>query len=442
MESGGATARATLSPSHPLTETQWREFLLAAGIQPDSTRPEQIFPLLRSLPLEAILRASHAVFSRYQDPIRWPFQPTIESGNGNGNGNSNSNGIITDLPIEKFRRGEFLQVPILTGFNSNEGTVFCSPRVDTNEQFLDKFTTMIPRLRTPDLAALSRLYPDPVASPTSPYAKVPPGFGRQWSRYEAAYAHYAYICPVLQSGHFYSNSKQHRDRNHHHPAPPPAPAQATTRSRSTDSTTIDDPPVWVYEFAALSRPYYGGKANHVDEAVLVSHDMNALSPFPGLVQTSDAMHGAWVRFIATGDPNHPNPTAAAAPGCGGGGGGVGRNDNNNDDDDDDKNEKKKVLPVLWPRFSSPFVGDTDLSPGRLRRKGSRDEAGEEGCGRVMVFGSGNTERMGDASGRDRGTPAKVVRLTDGAVEECRFWWERVELSEGMGRRLRGDQARL
>lgn len=406
MESGGATARATLSPSHPRTEAQWREFLLAAGVQPDSTRPEQILPLLRSLPLEAILRASGAVFSRYQDPIRWPFQPVIESGN------DKSGGIITDLPIEKFRRGEFLKVPILTGFNSNEGTVFCSPRVETNEEFLEKFTIMIPRLSTPDLAALTRVYPDPVSSPTSPHAKVPPGFGRQWSRYEAAYAHYAYICPVLQTGHFYS-SQPHADK---------------TR---TDEAEF---PVWVYEFAALSRPDYGGKANHVDEAVVVSHNMNVLAPFPGLVETSDAMHGAWVRFIATGDPN---PASAPAPA-------LGRNNNNNNNNNNfnekQEEEEEKKMPV-WPRFSSPFVGDSELSPGRLRRKGkSSGEA--EGCGRVMVFGSGNTERMGDAGGRDWGTPAKVVGLTDGEVEECGFWWERVELSEGMGRRLHGDKARL
>lgn len=407
MESGGPTARATLSPSHPRTEAQWQEFLLEAGIQSDSTTtttttdPDQIFPLLRSLPLDTLLRASNAVFSRYQDPIRWPFQPVIESDDKNGR-------LITDLPINTFRQGRYLKIPILTGFNSNEGTVFCSPRVDTNEDFLVKFTTMIPGFQTPDLAALCRVYPDPVTDPTSPYANVPPGFGRQWSRYEAAYAHYAYICPVLQTGHFYSNNDQ----------------KGQDEKEQDPSSSSLSPPVWIYHFAALSRPDFGGKSNHVDEAVLVSHDMNAIGQFPGLVATSDAIHGAWVRFIATGNPN---PTTT----------------NNNHDDGNNNNNSNTTTVEVWPRFSSPFLGDTDVSPGQLRRKSHHQGGGgsdDDGWGKVMMFGSGNDERMG---GGNRGTPAKVLCLSTKEVDECQFWWERVELSEGLGRRLlAGRRAKL
>ncbi|KUI58762.1 Para-nitrobenzyl esterase [Cytospora mali] len=280
MESGGATARATLSPSHPRTEGQFREFLIGCGIQPDQTPADQIFPILRALPLETILAASSFVFARYQDP----------------------------------------------------GTVFTSPQIDTNDDFLARFCTMIPGLDAADLQQLVSLYPDPVANPTSPHARVPPGFGRQWARYEAAYAHYA----------------------------------------------DDPPPVWIYHFAALARPDLGGKANHCDEAAVVAHDMAAIGAFPGLVRTSEAMHGAWTR---------------------------------------------------------PFVGDTATSPGQLRRKGGAEM---EGCGRVMMFGLGNDERLGDAGHRTPGWPATVVRLTEAELERCKFWWERVELSEGMGRRLDGS----
>lgn len=389
MESGGPTARATLSPCHPRTECQWREFLLAASIFPNTNNAatampsDQIFARLRALPLGNIIAASNAVFSRYQDPIRWPFQPVIESDDGADNGQ-----LITDLPISSFRRGKYLQIPILTGFNTNEGTVFCSPRVDTNEQFLSKFTTMIPGLSNADLEELMKVYPDPVTQPDSQYGNVPPGFGRQWVRYEAAYAHYAYICPVLQTGHFYSHSDDSDSCPRKEEKAPP-------------------PQVWIYNFAAFSRPDFGGKANHVDEAVIVSHDMGAIGQFPGLVATSDAMHGAFVRFIATGNPN--------------------------------PNQQKE----WWPRFQSPLEGDMDQTtwPGRLRRKNHRTSGQQEDTyGQVMMFGADNDERMG---GTNRGTPATVRRLSEGEVEECRFWWERVELSEGMGRRLAiGGRARL
>ncbi|ROW17297.1 hypothetical protein VPNG_01088 [Cytospora leucostoma] len=337
MESGGATARATLSPNHPRTEAQFREFLIACGIQPDQIAADRIFPLLRSLPLGTILAASTSVFARYQDPIRWPFQPVIErTGGQRGDGEVV---IIRDLPISTFRRGDHVRIPVLAGFNTNEGTVFTSPAVETNDDFLRKFTAMIPDLTAADLQRLAALYPDPVADPSSPYARVPPGYGRQWARYEAAYSHYAYVCPVLQTGHFYSGGNGNSDNSDDH-------------SDEDEDEDDDPPPVWIYHFAALARPDLGGKANHCDEAAVVAHDMAAIGPHPGLVRISDAMHGAWARFVATGDPN----------------------------------------------------------PAHI------DELGAAGRGTP-------------------GLPATVVRLTDGEVERCRFWWERVDLSEGMGRRL-------
>lgn len=429
MESGGATARATLSSRHPRTEAQWREFLLEAGLQqPDSIPPGQLFARLRALPLDALLRASGTVFARYQDPIRWPFQPVVEeecSSSGGGR-----DGMITDLPIAKFRRGEFLRVPVLTGFNTNEGTVFCSPRVDRDDEVLGRFATMVPGLTDADLAALGRLYPDPVAGEEekekNPYAEVPPGFGRQWSRYEAAYAHYAYICPVLQSGHFYSNAGvdgRHHDNNNHNRSNNNSLEMSETQEKDDGGSA---PPIWVYHFAALSRPDFGGKANHVDEAVVVAHDMRALAPFPGLVRTADAMHGAWVRFVATGDPNPPSPSPAISQSS----------------RPASSSSTTTITTPYWPRFTSPLVGDTTHTrthtPGRLVPRVGGDGDGRSSSsryGRVMLFGAGNDERMGGAGRRDPGTPARVAGLTAHEVDQCRFWWERVELSEGMGRRL-------
>lgn len=232
MESGGATARATLSPSHPRTEGQFKDFLIACGIQPDQVAPDQVFPLLRSLPLETILAASSSVFARYQDPIRWPFQPVIEKSRPGSGGGDDDGGVISDLPINTFRRGAHLRIPVLAGFNTNEGTVFTPPGIETNDDFLARFLLMIPNLDSSDLQRLSALYPDPATKPSSPYTRVPPGFGRQWARYEAAYAHYAYICPVLQTGHFYSGGGDDGDDGG------------------------NPPPVWIYRKQLSPRPRF------------------------------------------------------------------------------------------------------------------------------------------------------------------------------------------
>lgn len=408
MESGGATARATLSPTHPRTEAQFREFLVACGIQPDHISPDQTFPLLRALPLGTILAASSSVFARYQDPVRWPFQPVVERA-----GARRSDAIIRDLPIRTFRRGDHLRVPVLAGFNTNEGTAFASPAVETDGDFLRRFAAMVPGLGAAGLRRLSALYPDPAADPSSPYARVPPGYGRQWARYEAAYSHYAYVCPVLQTGHFYSGGG--------------------SSGRGGEGEAGDPPPVWIYHFAALARPDLGGKANHGDEAAVVAHDMAAIGPHPGLVRVAGAMHGAWARFVATGDPN-----PARIDGSSGGEQGQEqeRRQQQGQQGQTPTTSTSTSTAPFWPRFTSPLVGDTETSPGRYRRRGDGDDAAGA-PGRVMMFGLGNDERLGPAGRGAPGLPATVAGLAGAEVERCRFWWGRVELSEGMGRRLAG-----
>lgn len=337
-------------------------------------------------------------------------------------------GIITALPITRFRAGQFLRIPILTGFNSHEGAVFCNPATHTTATFLSKFTTLLPALATPDLTLLAALYPDPATDPSSPYTAVPPGFGQQWARYEAAYAHYAYICPVVQTAHFYSTSfyGHYDDKGSGDAAAAAAAAAAVQTQAKGEAVKAEEeaPPVWVYHFAALSRAELGGKANHGDEAVVVAHDMAALAGCPGLVRTSAAMHGAWVRFVVSGDPNH-RPTGASfetsssSSSSTASGGGSQR----------------------WPRFSSPFIGDTTAAPGRLRRRAGGG-GGSDSWGQVMLFGEGNDERCRDGGSRNPGNPVRVVKLSEHEVAQCKYWWERVELSQGTGRRLESGRARL
>lgn len=64
----------------------------------------------------------------------------------------------------------------------------------------------------------------------------------------------------------------------------------------------------------------------------------------------------------------------------------------------------------WPRFQSPF-GD--------------------GCGggELLVFGKGNDEAAG---GKSEGVAVRKRILTDEEMAQCKFWWERMGLSQGMG----------
>ncbi|KAK4190156.1 putative cholinesterase [Podospora australis] len=359
LESGATTARAVFYPTHPRHLIQFREFLAAADA--GNVPEEEIFSHLRSLPLEKIVAASKVVWDKYVSSVTWPFQPVIDGPNPFANSShlNPSLPIIPDLPITSWLNGTHLKIPIITGYNSNEGTVFIPPLASTNEDFRSFFQGLIPTLTPSDLDALEKLYPDPVTSPANnPYLSVPEEKGPQWARLDAAYSHYAYICPVLQTAHYLSLSG------------------------------VSD--VYVYKYAATSL---WGTANHGDEAPVVAHDMEFLgygkNQKAGLRAVSDAMHGMFSKFIAS---PAGNPSI--------------------------KGEED------WPRFVSP-LGSQGFWKDVVRGK----------KGKIMVFGEGNNERDRNIKKEERqkGTAAKVEVMSALEKEACRFWWERVWLSQGLGR---------
>ncbi|XXG97082.1 hypothetical protein Hte_003377 [Hypoxylon texense] len=347
LESGGSLARATFVPTHPLHEQQLQQFLVACGL--GDTPDDKIFDELRALPLDKVVSASNSVWNRWNPSLRWAFQPVID---GPG-------GIIPDLPINSWNKGNVLRIPILTGFNTNEGAIFVSTKASDSSAMQNLMTGIDPALNKTDISTLNTLYPDP-SSPIGQklyVIKPPNGFGTQFWRLDDAYAHYAYICPVLQQAHL-------------------------------ASTAQDAGPVYTYHYAARSAAY--GGADHGDEAPVVTHDMNVIGNYPGIVTMADDMIGYWSRFATTGNPNRPAGSTA--------------NDTS----------------IEWPKFVSPFINDTTTSDN------------SNNTDTVALFGQGNDERMGVRGRQNRGVPVERSNLTERTQDECRFWWNRILLSEGFG----------
>ncbi|KAI2634251.1 alpha/beta-hydrolase [Hypomontagnella submonticulosa] len=284
LESGGSTARATFVPTHPLHEQQFQEFLVQCGLQ--DTPDDKIFEELRALPLDKLVAASNAIWRRWNASLRWPFQPVVD---GPG-------GIIPDLPIKSWEKGNVLRIPIMTGWNTDEGAVFIPSKADNPSAVVNLMSDIIPAMNKTDLNTIDTIYPDPSSAVGQKLyiTKPPAGFGTQFWRLDDAYGHYAYICPVLQTAHL-------------------------------ASTAQDAGPVYTYHFAARSNAH--GSADHGDEAPVVAHDMDVISKFPGVVAMADDMTGYWSRFAVSGDPNPPPGTNNTAG-------------------------------FTWPKFVSPFVNGT------------------------------------------------------------------------------------
>ncbi|KAI0011627.1 putative extracellular lipase [Xylariaceae sp. FL0662B] len=256
MESGAPTSRAVRHYDAEIHEQQFRDYLEAAGCPKDLPEAE-VFPFLRSLPTSVVAKAQTAVFDKYNPSLRWAFQPVIDGE------------IIRHRPIDAWRSGKWHKVPIMTGFNGNEGSLYVPKSMSRASQFTAFFHTLLPQLTTEDLDTINALYPDPESAAGSIYKedRLDSGVGPQYKRIEAAYAHYAYVAPVRQTAHF---------------AGPHVP-------------------VYLYHWAAVSSVV--GGASHGDNMAYEVREKAVCARSRAQDELAGVLHAYITSFICTGDPN-------------------------------------------------------------------------------------------------------------------------------------------
>ncbi|GAB1198695.1 hypothetical protein APSETT444_008023 [Aspergillus pseudonomiae] len=261
IESGAATSRAVHSYDARLHEDQFRHFVEEAGCK-DAPRQE-VMDCLRSQPESAITNASFSVFDRYNPSVRWAFQPVIDGD------------LIKQRPIDAWKSGKWNKMPILTGFNTNEGTYYVPPAMSQSEEFTAFFRTLLPAYSASDIDTIDNLYPDPAKDASSPYVdtRVLP-VGPQYKRVEAAYGHYAYACPVRQTAKFASAGQE--------------------------------PPVFLYRWA-LNKTVQGG-ANHGDQMAYETFNPEVRAISADQEKIAGTLHAYFTSFIVSG---HPNTIAGA-----------------------------------------------------------------------------------------------------------------------------------
>ncbi|KKZ66011.1 triacylglycerol lipase [[Emmonsia] crescens] len=256
MESGAATSRAVYPYYHNLHELQFEEFLVEAGCS--SLEESEIMPCLRSKSALTIAWASSKIFSRYEPSDRWAFQPVIDGD------------VIKQAPIRAWESGNWNKVPILTGFNTNEGTSFVPSGMSKPEEFINFFRALIPAMPDADLTELDKLYPDPLKYPSSSYVENRNiRVGGQFKRAAAAYGHFAYICPVRQTAHRASAGQQ--------------------------------APVFLYHWA-LNKTVKGG-SSHGDQVEYETYNPGVRQISAAQDEIAGTLHAYFTSFLTTGDPN-------------------------------------------------------------------------------------------------------------------------------------------
>lgn len=256
IESGAPTSRAVRQPDAEIHEMQFRDFLKEVEC-PESLPTSKVFSYLRSLPTAVVAQAQTKVFHKYNPSLRWAFQPVID------------NEIIRGRPIDAWRAGRWHKVPIMTGFQGNEGSLYVNKKMATSSEFLDFWRTLLPQMSDADIQEIDRLYPDPSKNPNSVYGetRLAHGVSPMYKRIEAAYAQYAYVAPVRQTAFFAS----------------------------------ENVPVYLYHWA-LQRDVIDG-ARHADNMFFEMRDPKICAQSKSQNEMSGILHAYITSFICTGSPN-------------------------------------------------------------------------------------------------------------------------------------------
>ncbi|KAJ6078484.1 hypothetical protein N7467_008237 [Penicillium canescens] len=257
IESGAPTSRAVRPYNAKVHEDQFQDFLQEVGCPADLPESE-IFPFLRSLPSLTVTNAQTVVFDKYNPSLRWAFQPVIDGD------------TIARKPLDAWNSKIWNKVPIMTGFNGNEGTMYVDKQMSKASQFRQFWENLLPELSSSDLDTIETLYPDPSVDSSSPYLETREGegLGAQYKRIEAAYGHYAYVAPVRQTAEF-------------------ASSQGAL--------------VYLYHWA-LPRTVVG-RANHGDNMYYETYNTSITGISESQRELSGALHAYLTSFITKGDPN-------------------------------------------------------------------------------------------------------------------------------------------
>lgn len=323
MESGSPTTRDCRPYDAKVIEGYFNEFLSQAGCPQDLSAADT-FAFLRTLPLSTISDAQAAVFNKYKPTMQWPFRPVIDGD------------LIPRPPMESWRLGHFCKIPILTGFCTNEGSLFMDLKLSESKQFMQFMRTLLPSLPDTDFDKLNALYPDPLlGNPMYHDDRVGEDVGPQYMRTEAAYGQYSLIAPIRQTAHLAS---------------------------STEGAA----PVYLYHWDVFTTLFRG--AAHGDNLKYETFDEITTSLSDGQKEVAGILHAYLTCFICNnGDPNQIRGRYKHRP--------------------------------LW----KPYTPDQPLT---------------------MILGKGNRELIGGPVG----TPAELIHDT-WAVEQCKFWWDRTELTQ-------------
>lgn len=216
--------------------------------------------------------------------------------------------IVTDYTYSAFQKGNFINMPVIFGDDTNGGTIF-TPRDISCVQESDEFLTdQFPSLTQEQLAEINKLYPPP-------RHHCPLHNKCWWRQVSNAYGELRYMCPGLYiSSAFANTSTADSDLETRAFRGGSTPRKPQTRSESPAHLLISSLPAsyaYLYDVLDPTQRAHGLGVPHTVELAAIFGPTNVpsgsapASYFPNRLNENvvPVIQAYWTSFIRTFNPN-------------------------------------------------------------------------------------------------------------------------------------------
>ncbi|VUC33656.1 unnamed protein product [Clonostachys rosea] len=175
----GAIMESTFIPTQPRTsELEWQYDHFVQTVGCNKRTAELQMQCLRQKTTDELQKGNVAIpfpgMPAQPLPV-WPWTPCIDGH------------LIMDKPLDMYKRGEFIRVPMIIGNNENEGAYFAA-NASTDDEVRLFMTSNYPQLSKKKVSAITNYYPQ---------TKPVPQHAEWFPSAEQAYGESTFTCPAL-----------------------------------------------------------------------------------------------------------------------------------------------------------------------------------------------------------------------------------------------------
>jgi carboxylesterase type B len=206
--------------------------------------------------------------------------------------------FIPDLPSTLFKTGRFAKVPMIIGWNEDDGSLFTPPTISTQDDLIKFLLKLVPGLSKPTVDRILHLYP------TSDFQGFPDvNLTAQWTRASRITRDIEFLCPALFVAIQVNNHQSHHTAAHLF-------APSTGSQQLLEDFHAESGPVFLYHLNQTAfNPVLDAQGltflgiSHTADIAYIFDEVARFDDSASNVRLAKQISGSWARFATFGVPS-------------------------------------------------------------------------------------------------------------------------------------------